>query len=185
MQEKENILRILRETLKAIKKTDSDNLKNLSNQTIHTATIAQDPDNIMVSVFVYSIGKILERDNYKKMKEWASFYKLLIENVKKAIKSLEKDDLENFRNYLGEIRAAINVGKDFREYMNEIFYKASINKAAKLYEHGLSLEKVSQLLNVSLWDLSSYIGQGMIHETSFIEGISPQERTKLLENFLK
>ncbi|GAI40255.1 unnamed protein product, partial [marine sediment metagenome] len=46
MQEEGNILRIFEETKEAIEKEDTVKLKELSNQTIHTASLSQDPDNI-------------------------------------------------------------------------------------------------------------------------------------------
>ena len=54
MQESENILRILKETKEAVKENDNIKLKNLSNQTIHTASVSQDPENIAIAVIVYS-----------------------------------------------------------------------------------------------------------------------------------
>jgi len=58
MEEADNIVRILEETQDAIEKEDSFKLKRLSDETIHAATIYQDPDNIIVAVLVYSLGKI-------------------------------------------------------------------------------------------------------------------------------
>ena len=59
MQEKENVLRILEEAKKAIEIGDALEIKNLSNQTINTASLIQDPDNIAVAVIVYSLSKII------------------------------------------------------------------------------------------------------------------------------
>ena len=57
MQEADNVLRILKETRAALEKNDTFNLRGLSNQTINTASLAQDPDNIAVAVMVYSFRK--------------------------------------------------------------------------------------------------------------------------------
>ena len=59
MKEVDNVIRILKETLNAIDRKDSSQIKNLSDQTIHTAAISQDHDNVIVAVLVYSIGKII------------------------------------------------------------------------------------------------------------------------------
>ena len=64
MQEKENILRIFKETKEAIEQEDNIKLKELSDQTIHTASMSQDPDNIAVAVIIYSLSKIIEREEY-------------------------------------------------------------------------------------------------------------------------
>ena len=37
--------------------------------------------------------------------------------------------------------------------------KASINKASRIYEHGISLGKTAQLLGITQWELTEYTGQ--------------------------
>ena len=59
---------------------------------------------------------------------------------------------------MGKIRNSINeIEGDLSVYLRDILYKAGINKAFKLYEHGLSAEKTASLLGVSLWDFAGYI----------------------------
>ena len=55
MKEVSNILRILIETKSLLSTGESNKIKELSNQTIHSATIYQDPDNVVVAVLVYSL----------------------------------------------------------------------------------------------------------------------------------
>ena len=62
MQERENVLRIFEETKRAVETNDTFKLKQLSDQTNNTASRTQDPDNITTAVIIYSIGKILERE---------------------------------------------------------------------------------------------------------------------------
>ena len=50
MKEVENVLRILQETKDSIQTCDTARIKNLSNQTINTASLTKDPDNIAVAV---------------------------------------------------------------------------------------------------------------------------------------
>jgi hypothetical protein len=186
MQERGNIIRILKETIVAIKRKDSLTLKNLSNQTIHTVAIYQDPDNLIVAVLVYSLGKIIERESYQKLEGWNEFSSLLIPSLKEAIKNLERENLDSFRNNLGQIRNSINkIDHDLKDYINDVFYKAGLNKAFKVYEHGLSSQKTAELLGVSLWDLASYIGQGSIFESKLYESLPIEKRIKLAEEFLK
>ena len=47
-----------------------------------------------------------------------------------------------------------------RKYIGEVFRKASINKASRIYEHGISMEKTAKLLGVTLFELAEYAGQG-------------------------
>jgi len=70
MQEIKHVLDVLKEVEKAIISEDIIKLKDLSNQTIHTASISQDTDNILVAVLIYSISKVIERSNYREYPEW-------------------------------------------------------------------------------------------------------------------
>jgi hypothetical protein len=186
MQEAENILRIMKEARAALEQKDSYKLKSLSDQTLHTATVYQDADSVVVAVLTYSIAKIVERESYRKMEGWDIFYNSLIKNLDAAIMNLETGDYEKFMDYLGKIRNSINkIEGDLSNYIRDIFYKAQINKAFKLYEHGLSAEKTASILGVSLWDLASYIGQSTVSESHLNEAIPVKERIKLAEQFFK
>lgn len=186
MEEVENIVRILRETKKYIQEGNVHDLKNLSNQTIHTATISQDADNIIVAVLVYSLGKVFERERYRGLQGWAKFEKTLFKNLDESIKLLESNQLEKARIHLGRIRESINkISGDLSRYIKDVFEKAQINKAFKLYEHGLSSEKTAQLLGISLWDLSTYIGQSSIGDAKVAISMPEKKRIKIAEDFFK
>jgi hypothetical protein len=186
MEEVENILRILRETVQLIEEDNPHGVKALSNQTAHSAAISQDPDNIIVAVLVYSIGKVLERDNYRQMEGWKEFYEATTKNLKLAIQALEKKDIEKGRLFLGRIRNSLNkITGDLSRYIKDIFRKAQINKAFKLYEHGLSTEKTAELLGISLWDLASYIGQSSISEAKISMSMPVAERIKIAEDIFQ
>lgn len=186
LQEAENILRIMKEAREALEQKDSYKLKTLSDQTLHTATVYQDADSIVVAVLTYSIAKIVERESYRKMEGWDIFYSALIKNLDAAILNLETGDYDKFMVYLGKVRNSINkIEGDLSNYIRDIFYKAQVNKAFKLYEHGLSAEQTASVLGVSLWDLATYIGQTTISESHLNEAIPVKERIKLAETFFK
>ncbi|HDL02230.1 MAG TPA: hypothetical protein ENH20_00165 [Candidatus Pacearchaeota archaeon] len=182
MKEIDNILRILREMKRFVEEDRANELKSLSNQTIHAATISQDADNIVVAVLVYSIGKVMERDHYRSMEGWDDFYGAVVKNLGLAAKALEKEDIKSARVYLGRIRNSLNkIEGDLGRYIKDVFRKAEINKAFKLYEHGLSSEATAELLGVSLWDLASYIGQSHIGNSKIAISMPVRERVKIAE----
>lgn len=186
MNEADNIIRILRETRSAIDEEDMHKLKSLSDQTLHSATIYQDPDNIVIAVVVYSLSKIFGRANYRRMDGWSKFHSVVIKGIDSAIKHVSSGNYEEFLKHMGEIRNSINeVDNDLAMYIKDVFYKAGINKAFKLYEHGLSAEKTASLLGVSLWDLAGYIGQSTVSESHYNETVSVKDRIKLTNKFLK
>ena len=109
MLEVDNVLRILKEARQAIERGDNIALKELSNQTIHTASVSQDPDNIAVAVIVYSISKIIERkEGYQKQSGWKKFYNKVMAFLDDSIDALSRNDQSKFAKKVNEIRKDIN-----------------------------------------------------------------------------
>ena len=159
MEEKENILRIFRETKEALSRGDAAKIKNLSNQTTNTASLTHDPDNIAVAVIVYALSKILEREDYRSLPGWNNFYKTYMTSINNIVIALEKNDEENFRINIEIIRKSISkLSGKLKNYIQDVFRKASINKASRIYEHGISMEKTAKLLGVTLFELANYAG---------------------------
>ncbi len=185
MIEKEHWLKTFLETKKAIEKQDLIKLKILSNQTIHSASINQDAESITIAVIIYAIGKILERNDYRQKPEWNKFYRNLLLEIDIIIDSLKKDNLKKFSLTLEKLRK--NTGKisgKMRRYIEEVLHKASINKASRIYEHGISLEKTAKLLGITLWELSNYAGQTGIADVKLGKTLNIKNRIKLaLEMF--
>ncbi len=183
MKEVGNVLRILKDTKRFVQEDKPHELKALSNQTIHSAAIAQDGDNIIVAVLVYSLGKVMERGHYREKEGWAEFYEVVMKNLDLAIGSLEKKNMTNARIYLGRIRNSLNkTDEDLSRYIRDVFAKAEINKAFKLYEHGISSEATAALLGISLWDMASYIGQSSIGDAKFSISLPVKDRVKIAED---
>ncbi len=182
MKEGENVLRILEETKKAIEAKDTLKIKQLSNQTNNTASRTQDPDNIAVAVFIYSLGKILEREQYREYPGWNDFYKRVILAIKSSITALKKDDEKEFKEDLGLIRKAITkLSGKLKVYIKDVFRKASINKASRIYEHGISMEKTAKILGISVWELAEYAGKTGIGDVNLGITLPLNQRIKQAE----
>ena len=173
MEEVENILRVLEETKVALKGKDTLKLKQLSDQTNNTASRTQDADNIAVAVIVYSLGKILERGYVENLG-------IVIKKIDEVIKSSKKDrDL--LKKDLKELRAEIGkVSPGMKKYIQDVFRKASINKASKIYGHGISIENTAKLLGISVWELANYAGQTGVSDYAS-KTLNVQERIKIVE----
>jgi len=186
MEEKENILRILEETIKALKQEDSNQLNSLSNQTVHTASISQDPDNVAVAVIIYSLSKIIERPAYRAQKGWDKIYRNIILGIENTIWALKNKDDEHLRDHLESLRKRLEgFSGGLKKYIQDVFRKASINKASKIYEHGISMEKTSKLLGVSIWELASYAGQSQMNDHDLIRTMNTKQRIKLAMEFFE
>ncbi|MEK6827649.1 MAG: hypothetical protein AABX99_04155 [Nanoarchaeota archaeon] len=187
MQEKENVMRILQEAKDAIKNNDSFKLKDLSDQTIHTASITQDPDNIAVAVAIYSLSKIVERRKFQEFPGWGDFYKSIISTFDDLSNALRKKDDKQLRESLALIQKIISkLSGALKIYIQDVFRKAQINKASKIYEHGISMEKTAHLLGVSLYELASYAGQKPeTYEVPLTKTLDVKSRIKLAEDMFK
>ena len=181
MKEVSNILRIFEGTKNAIQKEDSVKLKDLSNQTIHTASISQDPDNIAVAVIVYSLSKIIERQ-YHKQPKGQVFLNSIVSLINNSIIALQKKDEVNFKQNLELIRKTINkLSGKLKAYIQDVFRKASINKASRIYEHGISMEKTAKLLGITMFELAGYAGQTDISDVRESKTMDVKSRIKLAE----
>ena len=180
MRETDNILRILKETKEAIKSNDTAKIKELSNQTTNTASLTQDPDNIDVAVIVYSIGKILERPNYRDLRGWDDFYRIITSFLDLSIKDVSENNEKGFRKDFQMIHKAINkLSGKLKKYIDEVFRDAQINKASRLYAHGISMAQTAELLGISQYELAEYSGKTGIADAPLSLTMDAKARVKL------
>jgi hypothetical protein len=159
---KKDIIRILRRALSAIKKNDTLELDELSNQTIHDASIFQDKDAIAIAVVVYSISKIMNRSE-SNPEYWEKVYKKIESDLEEARFFLEKGKEDKYRPVIKNILQNIGeVDDKLKLYIVDVLEKAKMVKGSKLYEHGVSIERAAELLGVSQWELMSYVGKTQI-----------------------
>jgi predicted transcriptional regulator len=72
---------------------------------------------------------------------------------------------------------------NLKPYIEEVMRKASINKASKIYEHGISLGQTANLLGISQWELSEYTGQTSIADTNYNNTINTKKRAQMAMEF--
>ena len=172
MQESDNILRILEETKVALKEKDTLKLKQLSDQTNNTASRTQDADNIAVAVIVYSLGKILERGY--------NGDGLIVKRIDDVIRSIRKDG-NLLKGNLKQLRAEIGkISPGMKKYIQDVFRKASINKASKIYGHGVSMENTAKLLGITVWELANYAGAKEVADAPENKTLGVGERIKIV-----
>lgn len=182
MEEKEHILNVLKKVKEAIKSGDYVEIKNLSDNVIHSCSINQDPDCISVAVIIYSLSKLIERESYKTEKQWPEFFKEYLKSIDDAVIALEKDDIEAFRKEITQIRELIqNLSGSLGKSIDYVFRKAQINKASRIYEHGISMEKTAKILGISIWELAEYAGKTGIGDVNLGITMPIKERIKQAE----
>ncbi len=157
--------------LRVKEEKDTQELKELSNHTIHNASVFQDDCSVSVAVVVYALSKIIER-NPEKL-DYNKFLKIL----EKARKSAADNEDNNFSLSIKVLFSEISrIDSKLNAYMQEVINEAQIKKGCKLCEHGLSTAKASQLIGVSQWELMKYLGNTSLNEHS--AGIDVKARVK-------
>ena len=186
LKEGENLLYIFRKAQIALNSRDIFLLKELSNKTIHNASIYQDTDSISTAVIIYSLSKIMERSKYTYYKDWPFFIKAINSYFIQAISSLEKEDPESFRKSLVGIREAMTkLSGNFRKAVEDVFRRALINKASRMYEHGISMEQTADVLGITMFELSEYSGKTGISDVPLSLTMPIEKRFKAAWEFFK
>ena len=182
MEERGHIINVLIEVQEALRRNDYVKIKNLSNEVVHTSSIEQDPDIISVAVIIYALSKLVEREKYREYRNWPKFYKNYLSGLDGIIKALKRNDINRFRKEIDFIRNTIqNLSGNLKNYIGEVFRKAQINKASRIYEHGISMENTARILGVSVWELAEYAGGTGIGDVNLALTIPIKERIKIAE----
>jgi hypothetical protein len=185
MIEREHVISVLKEVEKAIYSENILALRELSNQTIHSASMYQDPDSIAMAVTIYALGKIFEKEQVAHFKNWKLFLEKTRMHVRKAYEAVEKNNVKSFRKEIIKMRKNIHLFGPLREYIREVFRKAYINKASRIYEHGISRAETAGLLGVTQWELAEYSVTPVITDDNLTITKPIKERFKFTEDLFK
>ncbi len=184
MREKENVIGILENAKMAIEMRDAALMRQLSDRTIHSSSIYGDPDNVGVAVIVYALSKIIERGKYSSYESWPFFLKACLNGLTNSIDAIKRDDLDDFRNSIAGINNAISrISGHLKDYIEDVFRKASINKASRIYEHGISMKQTADLLGISVFELAEYAGKTGIADVDLSVTKDIRKRLKEAEDF--
>jgi len=183
-----HIIQVLESAKIAILQKDPLALKELSNQTIHSSCAQQDSGSITLAVLIYTLSKVIERKDYARVKAWDNFVKKFNSLFDLAIKAIKENRNGLYEGYLQKARQTLeSISVNLKPYIQEVVRKASVNKASKIYEHGISLGQTANLLGVTQWELSEYAGQKSLQEgkqeTIKYRTISEKERAKTTLEF--
>lgn len=152
---KEDILDVLKKVIEVLKTEDYAALSELSNHTIHDASIFQEDDPLTLAVLVYALSKVISR-----CMERRQACPNISPSLQKAYEALEQDDDNAYRAVIKNILRDIGeMDAQLKLYIQEVIEKAKIKKASKLYEHGISIARTAELLGLSQWELQNYIGK--------------------------
>jgi hypothetical protein len=184
MEEPSHIISVLQQTKSALKKEDAQKLKHLSNQHLHTATCNQDSESITTMIIIYALSKIIERKPSLERKNWEDFVRNFNSTLDLTIKSVKEKKPYLYQEKIKKLRSLIKtISPNINPYIKEIIKKSCLNKANKIYQHGISLEQTAKLLGVTQWELSGYTGSSNLYEAPKETAISTQKRIKIAVDF--
>ena len=173
---RKDIIELLKKVLPALEKTEANELKRLSNETIHNAGIIQDTDSTSISVIIFSLSRILNRSRLttpqlKKFKENIS------KNLFLARSQLEKNFIDEYKKTIKKIFEEISTfEKKFGMYLTEALEHAKIKKGERIYEHGFSVGTAADLLGITKWELMGYLGETKLSDIDPNTKISIKQR---------
>ena len=183
-EEIDHQISILEKTKSALLNKNLFVLKELSNSTINTASSNQDSASITIAVIIYTLSKLVEREDFKRIPSWDKFVKKFNSLLNLAIKALKDGNLEVYNEYIQDARKTIESQSiALKPYIQDVLKKASINKASRIYEHGVSLEQTAKLLGITQWELSDYIGSRTLAETRQNQTHDVKARAKMAMEF--
>jgi hypothetical protein len=186
MEKKEcaNAVFVLKETKRALTEQNPIKLKMLSNRTTHSSCFYQDPGSITTGVLIYTLSKLIERGDHKKIKTWDLLVRKINSTFDLAILALEKNNSEAYARHMQQARKTLESASiNLKPYIKSVIRKSSVNKANKLYEHGISLEQTASLLGITRWELSEYIGQKRNPDIPLEKTISTKKRAQMALEF--
>lgn len=184
---KSNIIRILNKAIELLKKKDFKGLKDLSNESVHDATVYQEEYSISVAVLIYSLSKIHERDYYYgNFKGWGHFCASCFGSLERARGKLVGDDYIGFGKAIQDyILSLKKMDPSLKRHIQDVLNKAKINKASRLYEHGISLGRTAELLGITKFELMDYVGKTYIADAKENVTISAANRLKFVRGLFK
>ena len=162
-----DIIDTLGKVLIALKSKDSVAISELSNHVIHDASIFQDDDSVSFAILVYAVSKIIQRcvDTGVCFNKFESV-------LKDAFDLIKSGDFDGYRSRIHDVFALIKSADDkLKLYVEEVIHKAKVKKGSKMYEHGISVARTSEILGISQWELMNYVGKTRIGESSYDEDV--------------
>lgn len=181
-QVKKDIIAVLNDLIEILKvKDDRDifEIKSLSNHIIHNASVFQDEDSISIAILIYSLSKIMER-NEKRMD-----YGKILGMLNSAITNLKNNNDDAFRKSIKNLFDFIRVmDAKLKLYIHEVINQAQIKKGCKLCEHGISAARASEVLGISRWELMHYLGKTTLIE-QFSEPVNVSQRLKFARSMFQ
>ena len=179
---------ILEESIKIAKKDGGKELLSLSDRIIHSASIYQDKYSLQIATAIYAMAKVMINDyiRRKSSERYNAFIKKAINLLEKGKREFEKREFETYYETIAELLELIgDTDKRIGQYMEEVVRYSMIKKGSKIYTHGISMGRVSEILGISEWELMSKVGWLPEKEYFNFTTLEPRDRMKTMKEIFK
>ena len=186
LKERDQLLKLLDKVKSALKKRDVVELKQLSDQTIDSASIFQNETYLLTAVIIYALSKIYERPRYKKYSDYTKFCNDCEKEISRAYNELKDNNLYGLEGSLKSILSEIKkLEPGLKKYIEFVVEKAKIHKASRMHEHGISVGRVCELLGISQFELNDYIGKTWIADVRESITMPIEKRIEIARSLIK
>lgn len=160
-----SLVRLLKRINVLFKEKDIKGLRRLSDILIQDSSVMQDDYMISLAIVIYTLSKILEKEQFESQSSWSSFYKSILKNLNLLSKNMEKSEFEKYKQNMNNLILEIKrIDMKASTYIEELMKSSKIKKGSNLYGYGLSLGRAAQLLGISKWELMGYLGNVELKE---------------------
>jgi hypothetical protein len=147
-------------------------LKELSDHAIEDVALQKDLDLISITVFIYSLGKVIQAMPEEEKKD-------LVVEINLAIKNLKANNLGRYNRTVKTLFSIITKSNaKVKLHLQDVMQAARIKKGMILLGKGLSMGQAAGLMGLSNWDLQGYAGKTTALEMSK-ETVSETKRLSL------
>ena len=87
----QDLIFIIRDSIKAIKKQNLQKLREASNKAINLSSVSQDKYSISISVILYALFKIMEKKHYLQSENYPQIRKTILSELNISRNALRKN----------------------------------------------------------------------------------------------
>ncbi len=183
--EKKELRVFLRRTIDAFKRADILAMKEAANKAIEEAALSSNRRLAKLSLVGYCLYKMSSKQHIVRHGRWPDIKHDILFDLKKALESVEKEDMLGFGKNLDAVIESIRVtDKSLGHYAQNLLEKAKVKYASTAYSLGLGLGQAAALTSADKKQVLRYIGVTKIADREAVKtGIS--QRLKNLKKNLK
>lgn len=149
----------LKRVVFAFKKQDTFGLRGTANKAIEVASLENDKRLASLALVSYCLHKMASKQHIAGDDRWREIRHDILFDLKKAEKSAEAGNLEEYDHWLAAVIDSIRqADKELGYYVQNLFEKAMVKYASAAYSMGLGLGQAAELTGADKKELLRYIG---------------------------